>query len=245
MTILIGNVATTDTFQKLLTTVNQLASAVSNSIVTVGSNAAVGDASVTGNVYSNSVVTNNISVVNSISIGNTITIGNSVSNVSINTNSIFLGNSTTNATINTTSISFANSTANLSLKIPTASQVSNGQYFLNANGTYAPVILQTSISNVQITTTGVGTALIDSWPMATYNSAEYLLSVNDNNSNNHYGSKIMIVHNTTTAFITEYASYTSNSYVGVFSTLTSGTNVLLYFTPISSNTTVKFARVIV
>ena len=241
MSINIANVATTDTFQKLLTTVNQLAYAVSNSVVTVGSNAAIGDAAVTGNIYSNSVVTNNIFITNSISIGNTVTVGNVV----INTNSIFIGNSSSNVNINTTSISFANSTANLNIKIPTSTQISNGQYYLNANGNYSAVVIPTSISNNQVITTGTNAALIDSWSTSSYNAVEYIVSVKDNNANNFYASKIMLAHNVSGVFSTEYASLVSNSYLGSFSAVVAGGNVLMYFTPTSTNTTVKFVRIIV
>jgi hypothetical protein len=76
MSILIGNVATTDTFQKLLTTVNQLATALSNSVVTVGGNAAIGNSSIIGNFNANSVSTNSIST-------NYLTLTSNVSNITI------------------------------------------------------------------------------------------------------------------------------------------------------------------
>lgn len=219
MTILVSNVATTDTFQKLLTTVNRLATVVSNSVVTVGSNAAVGDSSITGSIYSNSVITNNISV----------------------SNSIFVGNSVSNLVVNSTSIAISNTTSNLTITIPTTYQVSNGQYFLNANGSYSP--LQQQIYNNQINLSSNSSSLIDYWLLSSYKVSEYLISVNDNNANNYYSSKLMIAYNNSGAFSTEYASITSNSYVGSFYATTNSTCVQLYFTPVSTNTTIKFARV--
>jgi hypothetical protein len=55
-------------------------------------------------------------------------------------NTIGFGNSTVNTTINATSIKVSNSTSNISISVPNTTQVSNGSYFLNANGAYSVVV---------------------------------------------------------------------------------------------------------
>lgn len=49
---------------------------------------------------------------------------------------IRLGNSTVNAVVNSTSIRVANSTTSITLTNPTSGQISGGDYFLNADGTW-------------------------------------------------------------------------------------------------------------
>jgi len=76
-----------------------------------------------------------------------ITVNNAlISNVS----TLYIGNSTVNAVINSTSAKFSNSTSSFTLNIPTSTQVSNGSYFLNANGSYGLVMFSPSGSNTQL-----------------------------------------------------------------------------------------------
>ena len=150
--------------------------------------------------------------------------------------SLLIGNST----INSTSVSLSNSTSNISITIPTASQISNGQFYLNANGSWTTAGELSST----ITTTGTSIQNIDSFSTSTYRTAEYLISVKDNVANNYYSSKLIVMHDGGNSYITEYGIMTSNSSVGTFSANIISSNVCLQFTPISSNTTVKFAKVI-
>ena len=93
-------------------------------------------------------------------------------------------------------------------------------------------------------TTGTSAQVIDSFPVG-YRTAEYILSVNDNNANKHYASKALIMHDRGNAYISEYATLTSNSAMGSFTATTNSTSVILSFTPVSSNTTVNFNRILV
>jgi len=58
------------------------------------------------------------------------------SNVSLGTVDLKIGNSTVNAVVNSTMIGLANSTAAFVITLPTAAQISNGAYYLGANGTW-------------------------------------------------------------------------------------------------------------
>jgi len=62
-------------------------------------------------------------------------VGNSTVNSTINSTTFTVGGST----INATSIKVSNSTSNISISVPNTTQVSNGSYFLNANGAYSVV----------------------------------------------------------------------------------------------------------
>lgn len=252
MTITVANTSNTSTFEYWLNRTNELASAMTNYAVTTNSNTATGNAAITGTFTSNTVTanainTNTFNVNTSILVGNatinssinssSITIGNSV----LNSSSLLIGNSTVNSVINSTSVSLSNSTSNIAITIPTSSQVSNGVFYLNANGSWSAAggLLSQSIS-----TTGNSIQNVDTFSTTSYRTAEYLISVKDNVANNYYSSKLIIMHDGGNAYITEYGMITSNTSVGIFSANIISSNVCLQFTPVSTNTTVKFAKVI-
>ena len=186
------------------------------------------------NYFTTSVVTTDANTSSTPATGNAAITGK------FTANTFSAGSGTTNATINTTSFSLANSTVSLKIPLPTAAQSGNS-YFLSSNGSWVFV----PSSNGQVTTAGAGNPkTIDSYSMTNYNAAEYLLSVKDTTANNYYTTKILTTHDTGTAYVTEYASFTTNTSIGVFSVGTAGGNVILYFTPSSTATVVKFSRTI-
>jgi hypothetical protein len=228
MTWQITNIANTDTFQKWLDTTNYVVNAISTATVTTG-NAVTGSVTVNGSINCNTLVTNNITI-----------------NANLTVNAISVGNSTVNTSANSTVLKISNSTASMILSVPTATQVSNGQYYHNANGSWSLITQFNPITNGAFTTTGTSAQTIDSYLMASYTSAEYLVNISDNNANNHYTSKILTAHNGSSVYSTEYAAVTTTATsLGVFSVSTDGTSLQLVFTPTSSNTSVKFVRVTV
>jgi len=230
MTIEVANTEVTNTFEYWRTRTNEMATAFSNAVVTTNSNTAVGNAAITGTFSANIVVTN-ISTVNT-----SITVG---SNVSLSTTSINVGNSTVNSSINSTSFSLSNSTVSFTISKPTATQVSNGAFFLNANNSFTYVAVPVLTTN---TTTGTSAQEIDSYAIASYSGAEYVLSIKDNNSNSYSMTKLLTFHDTGSAYVTEYATMNSNASMGVFSAASNATHVKLSFTPVSTNATIKYIR---
>jgi len=160
----------------------------------------------------------------------------------INTTSIALGNTTVNTIANSIMLAISNQNANIQLAVPTTTQISNGQYWYNANSTWAIVTIP-GVNNNTSNTTGTTAQLIDSYNTAIYTSADYLISINDNNANNHYTTKILVGYDTTNAYMIDYGGITTNSAMGVFTANANSTFVKLYFTPVSTNTTIKWFRV--
>lgn len=261
MTVLIQNTSVTNTFDFWRNRTNELAFALSNSAVTVDSNTAVGNAAITGTFTSNALVTNTFSVNSSISVGNTtvngtvnstsITFGTSTfTNNTVNSvsgffaNTIKVGNSSVNVSVNSSIISISNSSININLSIPTAAQVSNSQYYFNANGSWS-LVLQPyyPISNNSVTTTGTSAQMFDSYPIATYNSVEYTIATINGSANGYSTTKLLTFHDRVTAYVTEYATMNSNGSLGVFSANCDGTSVRLWVTPVFNSLTVKYAKV--
>ena len=175
-------------------------------------------------------------------------LANAMSGVAVTTNSnTSVGNAAITGTftanvVNSAVVSIVNGGNSVTINAPTYTQSSNNQYYLNANGSWSPVY---EPYEQQLTTSGTSLQVIDSFLMASFNAAEYFVSVKDLNANNYYATKIIIMHDTLNSYITEYGSITSNSYMGPFTASANSTSLILNFTPVSSSTFVKLSRTIV
>jgi hypothetical protein len=102
-------------------------------------------------------------------------------------------------------------------------------------------VTHTSINSYSFTTTLAQT--IDTFPIATYRSAEYLIQIA--NSTQYQVSKILAIHDGTTSYVTEYGIMTTGVSMGVFSTSISAGSLLLQCTPVSNTGTAKIHRIAV
>ena len=263
MTVTVANTANTNTFDYWRNRTNELAYAMTTQAVTVNSNIAVGNAGISGSFSFGNSSANSIVSPSSISVSNTITsvsvnlsniiIGNASSNVTVNTTSVSIlntllsnsslkiGTATVNAVINSSALAISNSTANINITVPNTAQISGGNYYLNANGSWAGV--SSSSSNGSITTSSTSVATLDSFAISSYYGAEYLVQAN--NSSGYHLTKLLVMHDGVTGYITEYGTILSSSSLGTFSATISSGNVAVQFTPAASTTTtVRYVRTI-
>lgn len=259
MTITIANTANNNTFDYWRNRTNELAYAFSTYAVTAGgSNTAAGNAAITGTFTSNNLTVNN-----------TIKLGNSTVNAIVNTtsvyvtdsgisatfntnyvsvgNSVFVGNSTANLVANTTIVRISNSTSNISFSMPTAAQVSSGEYYFSSNGSWVQISPFTP-GNYAVTLTGTSTQNVASFEKASFNAAEYLIYALDNNANNRSVSKLIVIHDggtsTSNAFMTEYAILNTNTAMGTYSVTTNTSHVVLRYSPVSTSVTLNYTRLV-
>lgn len=85
-----------------------------------------------------------------------------------------------------------------------------------------------------------GTTTIDSFLMSQYRSAKYFIQLGK--SNKYRISEVMIIHDDSDVFISEYGIIETNGSVGTIDASTDGTTVYVNVTPDSDNTDVKFKR---
>lgn len=84
-----------------------------------------------------------------------------------------------------------------------------------------------------------GSTTIDTFNGVLYRSAKYIMQVDDG-AGNYETREALVVHDGTTAYITEYAMvYTGSDLIGDASVTMSGNSVLLQYTPTSGSATVK------
>lgn len=129
----------------------------STTVLTIGSNVAIG----TGNtLFISTGTANTLANASTIRTQNstgsaTLTIPGLVATIganttTVNTLGISLGTTTVNAVINSTAFTLANSTVTLSIDKPLASEVSDGGYYLNANGGWALIDTSVGGANQQV-----------------------------------------------------------------------------------------------
>ena len=114
-----------------------------------------------------------------------------------------------------------------------------------------PVLQAGSVTSTQIAGTDVkayvqgsdvaatGATTIDTFAGGTYRSAKYIMQVDDG-AGNYESREALVVHDGTTAYITEFAMvYTGADLIGDASVTMSGSDVLLQYTPTTGSATVK------
>jgi hypothetical protein len=138
-------------------------------------------------------------------------------------------------------IRVSNTTSNIVISVPNTFQISSGDYFLNANGSWTPSI--SPVTSLSTNTTGTTSQEIDNYDMSIFGGVEFFVRVKNNIANGYHATKILTFHNTVNAFSTEYGVLTSNGSLGSFAVSTNATHVILSMTPTSSNTSVNISRV--
>lgn len=169
-----------------------------------------------------------------------VTTENSAAPVPTSGNSAIAGTFTANVLIANT-VRVSNTTSNVVITVPNTSQIASGDFYLNANGKWSPII--SPVTTLTTNTAGTTSQEIDNYAMADFGAVEYFVRVMNNNANGYQATKILTFHNGVTAFSTEYGSMTSNNTLGTFVVSSNTTHVILNMTPTSSNTAVTISRV--
>lgn len=174
-------------------------------------------------------------------------LSNAMSTFAVTTNSnTAVGNAavsnvfTANALV-ASSLKLSNSTANTTIPVPNTVQIANGNFYLNANGSWSPLIIPITSGNSSTTTTAGQE--IDNYQMSIHGAVEFFIRVKDKNANSYHATKILTFHNNLFAFSTEYGSMYSNVSLGTFSVTSNSTHVQLNMVPTVANTEITLSRV--
>ena len=93
--------------------------------------------------------------------------------------------------------------------------------------------------NITIASSAVATT-IDSYDKTVYRTAKYVMQATHLTNLESY--EVLVTHNGTTAYVTTYGIINSGSSLGTLSTTISGSNVLLQYTAISTNTDIRLSK---
>ena len=212
----IANVIGNATFSSNLTVIGQLSAPT-----------------ISGNTYINGIV--NVSTnatVSSVNISSNTTFGNNVTvigNLNVSGNVVYTGSSAGNVVPVNSSYWLGNSSQSWSLYALTV-QVSNTITIANTSTMLSNSYSFASTSN----------STIDTFSATSFRSAEYTIQAS--NSSAYQVSKVLVVHDGTTAYATEYAIVNSAAQMLSLGATKSGSDVLLWSVPVDATVVVKFTR---
>lgn len=265
-------VIATDTFAQWLQLTNQMANAYKN-VVTTATNTAgdttSGNAFVSGTIGGNTVVVNyqmrggtvdtaaNLAVVSNVTFsgGNSTFTSNvfvNSANLTVNANTFALtGVGGGNAITISTNSSYTN-TVLIShvLTVQGNTTVVNSSSFSNSVSVTGPVSMSNTMSfpdntlgSNSVTASNSDPLIIDSFSGSTFRSGKYVISVKDNSNSTYQTTEILMMHDGTTGYTTEYATLRSSANnLAIFSSNLSGTTVRLWATPSVANSTYKVSK---
>ena len=229
---------------------------LSNTLVVIGNTTLSNTLAVTGNatlsntlaVTGNATFSSNVSISQQLVVTNSVSFSNTLTVVGLANASGGLNTTTANATtginvganvnITTSQINVGNSSVNV--------VVNSSMIVLNSSNVVTVSTLASSLGSFvnsnTVTFTGTSSQVMDSVTLSSTRSAEYLISANNNTANAYQVSKILVIHDGTTAYVTEYGTmFTNTSVIGI-SAGANATHMFINCTPVSTNTTVKFTR---
>lgn len=106
-------------------------------------------------------------------------------------------------------------------------------------------INESVFSSINVQTSGISEQIVDNFDLTTYQAAEYVVSIKDNAANGYQVSKLILLHDTGDAYVTEYGVIYSNGMLGTFSANANVTHSRLTVTPTQSNTQLKISRTLI
>lgn len=153
-------------------------------------------------------------------------------------------------------------------KVPTTSDITIGEFSFNltdrkaftsdgsntfeigANVAAQSIGANSTVNGINVgftrfTTTGTSTQNVDSWAIASWRSAQYVISIKDNNANNFQTACTTMLFDGTVSTATVYGVVYSNTYMGTFTAAANATTASLQFTPVSANTTLSVCRTLI
>lgn len=265
-------VINTDTFLNWLTLTNDMASGFAD-VVTIAANSTgdstTGNGFVSGTFGSTTLVATtlrggSVDTASSLTISsNSVFSGaqiNSTSNVYIvSSNNYLVSNNivlASNSTVNAISIRANSSVTNVVVGGNTTTVTSNVTFSANAtvsglltvsNSAVVTgdltVATQSLISSNAASLSGTSDQLIDSFNGSTFRGGKYVISMKDDANSTYQMTEVLVMHDGTTAYTTEYATLKSvaNSLATAVSNV-SGSTVRLYLTPTVASLSVKLSK---
>jgi hypothetical protein len=208
-------------------------------------------------ISGNTLVTGSANIAQNLRIGGDVTIvgnlqytGLSLGDFIPASNGYFLGNTTSRWYLNATDVNInGNTVSNNLIIVNTANVATLNVTNVNVSGT----LNSTSISQLKtiqqdwslmdsntVSFTGTTQQLLDLVPAITWRGGEYLIQMNSGSS--YQITKILLIHDGTTPFITEYGTISTGANLGIIDAIINSGNVRLLITPTVDTLNVKFSR---
>jgi hypothetical protein len=198
------------------------------------------------NVVANTLIYSNSTVAAAIFGGNSVATNTTFNSTTFTVNSNVAINGTSHTVSGNLSVDsgvlFVDATNNrvgINTSAPNTSVTVNGSVLVTGSLTLAGI--QYLANSITLSSTSL--AVIDTFPVASYRSGKYLVSITDDTSPATFqASEILVMQDGSSSYLTEYAVVRTGSSLGSFTTDVSGGNARLMFTPTVANSTIKISR---
>lgn len=100
----------------------------------------------------------------------------------------------------------------------------------------------THTKTTSYTTTNTDAQILDSFSATDYRAGKYLITIKDTDNTDYQSTEIMILHDDTAAYSTEYATLVSTSTLGTFTTNVDSGTIRLFVTPTNADNVIKYHR---
>jgi len=105
--------------------------------------------------------------------------------------------------------------------------------------------LQNNVAHIKATsytTTNTDIQLLDSFSATDYRAGKYLISIKDTDNTEYQSTEIMIMHDDSATYSTEYATLISTATLGTFTSNVDSGTIRLYVAPTNGNNVIKYHR---
>ena len=194
--------------------------------------------------YVTNLYTNNITISNTFNATGNATFSNVVtfnSNVIFTSNTLFNTNPTVNGSLTVTGN--ASVSGSLNITTFTANNITASSN-LSANGVFILNQVAQSVANTYTFANTTTPANVDIFSASSYRSLEYLVQLVDSSLGlpAYHITKILVVHDNVTTYMTEYGTIFNTQNLGTFTTGINAGSLFLQLTPTTSNVVCKFVR---
>jgi hypothetical protein len=131
--------------------------------------------------------------------------------------------------------------------------VDSNTLHVDSTNNFVGIRTVTPLAPLQVEALGVATStlvtaattanqVLDSFAASAFRTAKYLIQVHDTANNDYHACEILLIHDGTTAYITEYAIVYSDISLASFNADVSGGNARLLVTPTNTTNTIRVVR---
>lgn len=116
------------------------------------------------------------------------------------------------------------------------------------NSTISVTTLHNNVTHIKSsshTSTNTDPQIVDSFGATEFRAGKYLISIRDTDNSDYQSTEIMLLHDATNAYVTEYATLVSNNTLGTFVANIDSSVVRLYITPTNINNVIKYHRTMI
>ncbi len=145
-----------------------------------------------------------------------------------------------------TTITATNSLTGSSISYPTTDGSAGQTIVTDGSGNLSFATVDGFISGTDKTTTSTFETTLDTFPIASYRSAKYHVSISDSTSGEYMFTELAVIHNGSNAYVTQYGLiFTGAAELASFGVDISSGNLRIRTTPASTNSTVfKFKKIL-